>query len=66
MRVFHVPEMSCGHCKATIETALLQADPGAAVEVDLGERRVRVTGSKPADEVLAVMKSAGYEATELA
>ena len=63
MKEFHVPEMSCGHCKATIEKALLAADPDAGVEVDLEARRVKVSGVGSTEEMLAAMKSAGYEAT---
>ncbi len=63
MKEFHVPDMSCGHCKATIEKALLSVDPDAGVEVDLEARRVKIAGNRSTDELLAAMKSAGYEAT---
>lgn len=63
MKEFHVPDMSCGHCKATIEKALLTVDPDAGVEVDLEVRRVKIAGNRSTDELLAAMKSAGYEAT---
>lgn len=63
MKEFHVPDMSCGHCKATIEKALLTVDPDAGVEVDLEARRVKIAGNRSTDELLAAMKSAGYEAT---
>ena len=63
MKEFHVPDMSCGHCKAAIEKALLTVDPDAGVEVDLEARRVKIAGNRSTDELLAAMKSAGYEAT---
>ena len=63
MKEFHVPDMSCGHCKATIEKALLTVDPDAGVEVDLEAWRVKIAGNRSTDELLAAMKSAGYEAT---
>ena len=32
---FSVPKMSCGHCTASIEEKLLDADEGAEVSCDL-------------------------------
>ena len=60
---FHVPDMSCGDCKATIEKALVSLDPQADVEVDLKLRRVRVRGTLPAEAMAGAMRAAGYEAT---
>ena len=48
MTILSVPDMSCGHCKASVEAAL--APIAAKVEVDLPARRVRAEGA--ADEVL--------------
>jgi copper chaperone len=62
---FSVPEMSCGHCKATIETALLEADAGAELSFDMTAREVEVDSTLDADEVIATMKEAGYEASAL-
>ncbi|WP_372839994.1 heavy-metal-associated domain-containing protein [Phaeovulum sp.] len=57
--ILSVPDMSCGHCKATIEAAL--AAVGARVEVDLPAREITVSGL-PAATVLAALKGAGYPA----
>lgn len=62
MAEFHVPDMSCGHCKTAIEKALAAADPAAAIEVDLEGRRVRVTGHISSEDALAILKTAGYDA----
>ena len=59
---FHVPDMSCGHCKAAIEKAFAAADPSAAIEVDLKARTVRVTGRFSQEDALAIFKTAGYDA----
>jgi copper chaperone len=56
--IFHVPDMTCGHCEKTVRGALEDALPGAAVSVDLGAHRVSVTG----DAVVAegAIRDAGY------
>lgn len=56
---FHVPEMSCGHCKAAIEKAVEQA--GGSVTVDLDARTVRIDGLS-ADAARAALAGAGFEA----
>lgn len=63
MTRFHVPDMSCGHCKATIEKALAGIDADAKVEVDLDTRSVRVASARPASELQAAMKASGYESS---
>lgn len=65
MTRFSVPEMSCGHCKATIENALLDADAGADLTFNMEAREVEIDSVLEVSEVLATMKQAGYEATEL-
>ena len=57
---FSVPDMSCGHCTAAIESAVKSADPTAGVECDLSARHVRVASVLPADQVLAIIRDAGY------
>lgn len=55
--------MHCGHCKAAV-TRALEAVPGVRlVEVDLGSKRVTVTGQGLDDGALrAAIDEAGYEA----
>lgn len=65
MSRYSVPDMSCGHCKAKIETALLDADPGAELTFDMEAREVEVDSVLSAAEVIAAMTAAGYPATEL-
>lgn len=58
-----VPEMSCGHCKATVENAIAGADPGARVTVDLVARRVVVQGGQAAAPTLiAALDAVGFDA----
>lgn len=63
MTTFSVPDMSCGHCKAAIETALAAVPEAGEVKVDLAARKVDVTGPAPADALLKALEAAGYPAT---
>ena len=65
MSRFSVPDMSCGHCKAKIEDALLEADGGAELEFDMDAREIAVDSTLDAGEVLDTIKAAGYAATAL-
>lgn len=66
MSRFAVPEMSCGHCRAKIEDALLEADGGAELSFDMEAREVEVDSVLETGEVIAAMQGAGYAASEIA
>ena len=65
MSRFSVPDMSCGHCKAKIEDALLDADGGAELAFDMEAREVNIDSVLATDEVVETIQSAGYAATEV-
>ncbi|NDW54295.1 heavy-metal-associated domain-containing protein [Aliiroseovarius sp. PrR006] len=65
MRRFHVPDMSCGHCKAVIEKAVLTADGQAQLAFDLDAHEVRITSEITDHELLAILAKEGYPATIL-
>ena len=57
--------MSCAGCVATVEN-VLRAVPGVAdATVNFAEHTASVTGSAPAEALIAAVKEAGYEAAEL-
>lgn len=58
-----VPDMSCGHCKASVEAALGAVAGMAPVEVDLPNRRVSVGGA--AAIAAAALEKIGFPATEI-
>jgi copper chaperone len=59
-RVYDVPDISCGHCKAAIEGAVDAVDGVEAVAVDVDDRTVTVTGDAEAVAVEAAITDAGY------
>lgn len=63
MSVFKVPDMSCGHCKSAVETALRKVDAGADVVVKLEENEVWVASRVPDADLIAALAAAGYPAT---
>lgn len=58
---FNVPEMSCGHCKSAIETAVKGADPAATLDFDMPNRTIEVQSSLGGSQLQSVMKDAGYD-----
>ena len=59
---YSVPGMSCGHCRAAITTEVEKVEGVAAVDVDLGTKRVRVVGIGVDDAaVRAAIDEAGYD-----
>jgi len=65
MIVLNVPEMSCGHCVATIEAAVRSIDAGAEIQADLPSRTVRVETTAEGRAVREALAAAGYETEAL-
>jgi copper chaperone len=63
MTKLNVPEMSCGHCKASVEKAVASVDAGASVNIDLENRTVSVETSVADAALIDALKAEGYEAT---
>lgn len=59
-RALSVPDMSCGHCKETVEKALLAVDGVERASVDLEAKTVAVDHSDSVSE--DVLRSAVTEA----
>ncbi len=58
-----VPDISCGHCKASIEGALQPLDGVTSATVDIEARNVAVSFDAPAtlDSVIATIEEQGYD-----
>ena len=59
---YHVPGISCGHCKSAIETEVGALDDVESVVVDIDTKQVAVAGTASDDAVRAAIVEAGYEA----
>ena len=57
---YSVPEISCGHCKSTIEAAVAGLDGIDSVEVDIDAKTVTVAGGDD-DAVVTAIEEAGYD-----
>ncbi len=61
---FRVPDMSCGHCKASVTEEVSAVDGVEEVEIDLGTKLVVVRGEGLDEAKLrAAIDEAGYEAS---
>jgi copper chaperone len=59
-----VPDISCGHCKMSIEGALSELGGVQAAEVHIEPRRVDVTwdeGTVQLDAIINAIEEQGYE-----
>ena len=63
MLEFNLPDMSCGHCKATVEKTIAAVDQAARVSVDLDKRTVEVSGTADSAALLKALADEGYPAT---
>ena len=57
---YSVPEISCGHCKSTIEAAVHDLGDVHHVEVDIDAKTVTVDGGH-ADAIVTAIEDAGYD-----
>lgn len=60
MTVLSIPDMSCGHCKAAVTSALTSVQGVASVTVDLERRTASVEGDAPLSGLLTALDRAGY------
>ncbi|MDD1012889.1 heavy-metal-associated domain-containing protein [Pseudomonas rubra] len=62
MQVFTVQGMTCGHCVKAVTRAVLAQDAEAKVEVDLGQKQVKVKSELPTEDILTAIREGGYAA----
>ncbi|MBI2169643.1 MAG: heavy-metal-associated domain-containing protein [Actinobacteria bacterium] len=60
-RKYSVPEISCGHCKSSIEGEVGKVAGVTRVEVDIDAKTVEVEGEASEADVFAAIDEAGYE-----
>jgi copper chaperone len=62
MATYHIPDMSCGHCKSTVEKTMQGLDPVACIEFDMAARKVAVESNADATAVTAALAKVGFPA----
>jgi copper chaperone len=65
MPKYKVPDMTCGHCVATIETVIKGLDPAASVTCDLDHKEVTVTTGLAAALIATALADVGFESETL-
>lgn len=60
MLVLKIPDMSCGHCVATIAAAVRRLDATATVDADLEARTVAIRSGADPTRIEAAIREAGY------
>lgn len=62
-----VEGMSCGHCSARVEKALMELDgvSKASVNLDTKEIRVELTGDLSTDVLTDAVEDAGYDVVDV-
>ncbi|MEM5469804.1 MAG: heavy-metal-associated domain-containing protein [Paracoccaceae bacterium] len=63
MSKFNVPDMTCGHCTASIEKAVGSEDGDAVLKFDLEGRTVEITSRLSDDELARLLEKEGYTGT---
>ncbi|OYU39057.1 MAG: heavy metal transport/detoxification protein [Pseudorhodobacter sp. PARRP1] len=66
MTKLSVPDMSCGHCKASVTDALSALPAVRDVTVDLTAREVTVAGTAAPDALVAALSEIGFPARIIA
>ena len=65
MTTFHIPDMSCGHCKATVEKTTKVLAPEAHINFDIDARRIALDSVMLGAKVEAALAEASYPATPI-
>lgn len=63
MTTLSIPDMTCGHCKASVEQALGKLAGVQTVSVDLPARTATVEGPAEPAALIAALDSIGFPAT---
>ncbi|SHF57224.1 copper chaperone [Loktanella atrilutea] len=65
MTTYSIPDMSCGHCKATVERTVQTLDPAASLTFDMPARKVTVQSQARDADLRQALAAVGYPATPL-
>lgn len=65
MQQFHIPDMTCKHCEATINSTIKELDASANITVDLPTHLVSVESTLDTATLEAAIREAGYSPTSV-
>lgn len=57
--------MTCGGCVSKVKRTVSALDPSAQIQIDLKSGLVEVQSSHPASEIVNVIKTLGYDVTDV-
>ncbi|MDO8410913.1 MAG: heavy-metal-associated domain-containing protein [Phenylobacterium sp.] len=60
MLLYHVKDLSCGHCVQAVTAAINALDPAADIAIDLASKRVEVRSDREPSAVATAISKAGY------
>jgi copper chaperone len=63
MTKISIPDMSCGHCKASVDTAIKAIDPAANIDFDMPARTISLQTQASVEAVQIALLEAGYTST---
>lgn len=63
--ILSIPDMTCGHCKASVETALRPLADVGEVTVDLATRTATATGTASPESLILALDEVGFPATRI-
>lgn len=65
MTTLSIPDMTCGHCKASVEQALARVADAGTIRVDLSARTATTSGTASAESLIRALDEVGFPATRL-
>ena len=65
MTRFHIANMTCSHCKASVEKAVTALDDDAELDFDMETREVEIDSTASKSAILSALDAAGYPAAEI-
>ena len=65
MTLLSIPDMTSGHCKASVETALASLADAGEVTVDLAARTATTTGPASPESLILALDEVGFPAMQI-
>lgn len=66
MTTLSIPDMTCGHCKASVESALKSLADAGDITVDLAAKTATTSGPAAPAALLKALDEVGFPATVIA